>query len=31
MADLMEATGLEKGGTYRHSSTKEELSAEAFN
>ncbi len=30
MADLMEATGLEKGGIYRHFSTKEELAAEAF-
>src|SRR5260370_23533859 len=30
MADLMQATGLEKGGIYRHFSTKEELAAEAF-
>ncbi len=30
MADLMAATGLEKGGIYRHFSTKEELAAEAF-
>jgi len=30
MTDLMEATGLEKGGIYRHFSTKEELAAEAF-
>jgi TetR/AcrR family transcriptional regulator, transcriptional repressor for nem operon len=30
MADLMKATGLEKGGIYRHFSTKEELAAEAF-
>src|SRR5260370_23693803 len=30
MADLMGATGLEKGGIYRHFSTKEELAAEAF-
>ena len=30
MADLMEATGLEKGGIYRHFSTKEELAGEAF-
>ena len=30
MADLMEATGLEKGGIYRHFSTKEELAEEAF-
>jgi TetR/AcrR family transcriptional repressor of nem operon len=30
MADLMEATGLEKGGIYRHFSSKEELAAEAF-
>jgi Bacterial regulatory proteins, tetR family len=27
MADLMEATGLEKGGIYRHFSTKGECSA----
>jgi TetR/AcrR family transcriptional repressor of nem operon len=30
MADLMEAAGLERGGIYRHFSTKEELAAEAF-
>ena len=30
MSDLMEATGLEKGGIYRHFSSKEELAAEAF-
>ena len=30
MNDLMEATGLKKGGIYRHFSTKEELAAEAF-
>jgi TetR/AcrR family transcriptional repressor of nem operon len=30
MAELMEATGLEKGGIYRHFSSKEELAAEAF-
>lgn len=30
MADLMEATGLEKGGIYRHFPTKEDLAAEAF-
>jgi len=30
MAELMEATGLEKGGIYRHFSNKEELAAEAF-
>jgi TetR/AcrR family transcriptional repressor of nem operon len=30
MHDLMEATGLEKGGIYRHFATKEELAAEAF-
>src|SRR5438876_10853650 len=29
-SELMEATGLEKGGIYRHFSTKEELAAEAF-
>src|SRR6202047_1018121 len=28
--DLMEATGLKKGGIYRHFSSKEELAAEAF-
>lgn len=30
IADLMKATGLEKGGIYRHFSTKEDLAAEAF-
>ena len=30
MQDLMDATGLEKGGLYRHFSSKEELAAEAF-
>lgn len=30
MQDLMEATGLEKGGLYRHFNSKEELAAEAF-
>lgn len=30
MQDVMAATGLEKGGLYRHFSTKEELAAEAF-
>ena len=30
MAELMAATGLEKGGIYRHFSNKEELAAEAF-
>jgi len=30
MAELMEATGLEKGGIYRHFSSKEEVAAEAF-
>jgi TetR/AcrR family transcriptional regulator, transcriptional repressor for nem operon len=30
MSDLMRATGLEKGGTYRHFSSKEELASEAF-
>ena len=30
MSDLMEATGLEKGGIYRHFESKEELAAEAF-
>ena len=28
--DLMDATGLKKGGIYRHFSSKEELAAEAF-
>lgn len=28
--DIMEATGLEKGGIYRHFGSKEELAAEAF-
>jgi TetR/AcrR family transcriptional repressor of nem operon len=30
MADLMEATGLEKGGIYRHFTSKEEIATEAF-
>lgn len=30
MADLMRATGLEKGGIYRHFTSKEELAAAAF-
>jgi TetR/AcrR family transcriptional repressor of nem operon len=30
MADLMEATGLEKGGIYRHFPSKEAVAAEAF-
>jgi AcrR family transcriptional regulator len=30
MADIMEATGLEKGGVYRHFSSKEELAAAVF-
>jgi TetR/AcrR family transcriptional repressor of nem operon len=30
ISELMEATGLEKGGIYRHFSSKEELAAEAF-
>jgi AcrR family transcriptional regulator len=30
MQDLMEATGLEKGGLYRHFASKEELAAAAF-
>ena len=30
LSDLMEATGLKKGGIYRHFATKEELAAEAF-
>lgn len=30
MSELMAATGLEKGGIYRHFSSKEELAAEAF-
>jgi TetR/AcrR family transcriptional regulator, transcriptional repressor for nem operon len=30
MSDVMAATGLEKGGIYRHFSSKEELAAEAF-
>ena len=30
MSELMRATGLEKGGIYRHFSSKEELAAEAF-
>jgi len=30
MLDLMKATGLEKGGIYRHFSSKQDLAAEAF-
>jgi AcrR family transcriptional regulator len=30
MQDVMDATGLEKGGLYRHFGSKEELAAEAF-
>jgi len=30
LSDLMEVTGLQKGGIYRHFSSKEELAAEAF-
>jgi TetR/AcrR family transcriptional repressor of nem operon len=30
MQDIMDATGLEKGGLYRHFESKEELAAEAF-
>jgi TetR/AcrR family transcriptional repressor of nem operon len=30
LSDLMKATGLEKGGIYRHVDSKEELAAEAF-
>jgi len=30
LSDLMQATGLQKGGIYRHFSGKEELAAEAF-
>jgi TetR/AcrR family transcriptional repressor of nem operon len=30
LSDLMEATGLQKGGIYRHFSSKEELAVEAF-
>ena len=30
LTDLMEATGLKKGGIYRHFASKEELAAEAF-
>jgi len=30
LSDLMEATGLEKGGIYRHFKSKEQLAAEAF-
>jgi TetR/AcrR family transcriptional repressor of nem operon len=30
MQDVMDATGLEKGGLYRHFSSKEDLAAEAF-
>jgi TetR/AcrR family transcriptional regulator, transcriptional repressor for nem operon len=30
LSDLMDATGLQKGGIYRHFSSKEDLAAEAF-
>ena len=30
LSDLMDATGLQKGGIYRHFSGKEELATEAF-
>src|SRR5215475_5890925 len=30
MSDLMRVTGLQKGGIYRHFSSKEELASEAF-
>jgi TetR/AcrR family transcriptional regulator, transcriptional repressor for nem operon len=30
VSDLMEATGLEKGGIYRHFDSKQQLAAEAF-
>lgn len=30
LSDIMEATGLQKGGIYRHFGSKEELAAEAF-
>ena len=30
LSDLMAATGLQKGGIYRHFASKEELAAEAF-
>ena len=30
LSDLMQATGLEKGGIYRHFDSKEQLAAEAF-
>lgn len=30
LSDLMQATGLEKGGIYRHFASKEQLAAEAF-
>ena len=30
MSELMKATGLEKGGIYRHFDSKEQLAAEAF-
>src|SRR6266853_363284 len=30
LSDLMQATGLEKGGIYRHFESKEQLAAEAF-
>src|SRR5260370_7831688 len=31
LSDLMRATGLEKGGIYRHFASKQELAGEAFN
>jgi len=31
LSDLMQATGLEKGGIYRHFDSKQQLAAEAFN
>jgi TetR/AcrR family transcriptional regulator, transcriptional repressor for nem operon len=30
LSDLMKATGLEKGGIYRHLESKEQLAVEAF-
>jgi len=30
ISELMKTTGLEKGGIYRHFSSKEEIAAEAF-
>jgi len=30
MQDVLDATGLEKGGLYRHFGSKEELAAESF-